>query len=98
MEENLSKGYTILWEQYIQPLKNKLKAEDEYAIMDIEKNVIKLAEMVSNICNSTSTIRNFTTRILEANYYLHYVDGNDMKLSRFINVFMEKRKVAEACE
>jgi hypothetical protein len=60
-------------------------------------DVIGLLEIISEICNSTTTISNFTMRMMEANYNLHYINGEGMDLSKYITVFTERTKVAEQC-
>jgi hypothetical protein len=94
---NLSCGYTIIWEQCNQALKNKIKTHPEFESAELMSDVIGLLEIISEICNSTTTISNFTMRMMEANYNLHYINGEGMDLSKYVTVFTERTKVAEQC-
>jgi hypothetical protein len=95
---NLSCGYSILWEQCNQPLKNKMKTHSLFADAEANSDVIELLEIVSEICNSTTTITHNTMRMMEeANYNLHYINGEGMELCKYATVFAERTKVAEQC-
>jgi hypothetical protein len=94
---NLACGYSILWEQCNQPLKNKIKTSSKYADAEANGDVIELLEIISVICNSTTTISHYTMRMMEANYNLHYINGEGMELSKYATVFAERTKVAEQC-
>jgi hypothetical protein len=94
---NLSCGYSILWEQCNQPLKNKIKTDPRFADVEAISDVIELLEIISEICNSTTTISHYTMRMMEANYNLHYINGEGMELSKYATVFAERTKVAEQC-
>jgi hypothetical protein len=61
-------GYSILWEQYNQPLKNKIKTSSKFVEAEANSDVIELLEIISVICNSTTTISHYTMRMMEANY------------------------------
>jgi hypothetical protein len=91
---NLSFGYSILWEQWNQPLKNKVKTNSQYAVAEAESDVMELLEIISEICNSTTTISHYTMRMMED---IHYINGEGMELSKYAIVFAERTKVAERC-
>jgi hypothetical protein len=57
---NLSYGYSILWEQCSQPLKNKIKTNPRFVQAETSSDVIDLLKIISEICNSTTTISHFT--------------------------------------
>jgi hypothetical protein len=94
---NLSCGYSILWEQCNQPLKNKIKTDLRFVDTEANSDVTELLEIISEICNSTTTISHYTMRMMETNYNLHYINGEEMELSKYATVFAERTKVAEQC-
>jgi hypothetical protein len=78
-------------------LKNKIKTHLRFHEAEDDSNVIDLLAIISEICNSTTTISHFTMRMMEANYNLHYINGEGMELSKYVTVFAERTKVAEQC-
>jgi hypothetical protein len=46
---HLSRGYSILWEQCIQPLKNKIKTNSRYVDADAISDVMELLKIISSV-------------------------------------------------
>jgi hypothetical protein len=94
---NLPCGYSILWEQFNQPPKNTIKTNLRFVDAEARSDVMELLEITSEICNSTTTISHYTMRMMEANYNLHYINGEGMESSKYPTVFAERTKVAKQC-
>ena len=94
---NLAKGYSILWDQCDVALKRKIKVHPDYVTAKDKDNVMSLLTIISEICNSTSTVTHYTARMMEALYNLLYVDGNKHSLTDYMTYFEERSKAALAC-
>lgn len=96
VHKNLSSCYAIIWDQMTNPLKNKLKADDEFRIIEEEKDACKLWTLISKICNKVTSIDDFSTRLFDSLYSIIELTGNKMSLSDYYDHFVERRKQCKA--
>ena len=94
---NLARSYSILWDQCDVVLKRKIKLHHKYETVKDEEDVMTLLSIISEICNSTSTVTHYTARMVESLYNLLLVDGNKHSLTDYTTYFEERAKAATAC-
>ena len=96
VHKNLSSCYAIIWDQMTNPLKNKLRADDDFRNIEDEKNACKLWTLISKVCNKVTGIDDFSTRLFDSLYSIIELSGNKMSLSDYYDHFLERRKQCKA--
>eukprot|EP00536_Pseudo-nitzschia_multiseries_P002498 jgi/Psemu1/5686/gm1.5686_g len=82
VNKNLFSCYAIIWGRLTLTLRNKLKAETTFPVIEQSKDTPGLFKLITTICNGTSTIGHKPTTIV-TKYYKH---------------FAKRQKAAELCD
>eukprot|EP00536_Pseudo-nitzschia_multiseries_P018072 jgi/Psemu1/54022/gm1.54022_g len=93
----LSACYTIIWGQLTLNLQNKIKADPDYAKVEVKKDAPKLYKLVAKLCNkATTSIDHVPTSQVELVVYsILKLSGNKTSLSDYYDTFTEHRRNAK---
>ena len=94
--KNLSSCYAIIWGQCSNSLKNRIKADPDYATADDTKDSCNLFAIITKICNRVSTIDHVPTSFVESLYSLMNISGDKMSLSDYYEHFTARRKASSS--
>ena len=94
--KNLSSCYAIILGQCTNSLKNKIKADPDYATADTHKNSCALFAIITKTCNRVSSIDHVPTNFVESLYSMMDITGDKMSVSDYYDHFVARRKAASS--
>ena len=93
LEKNLTACYAIIWGQMSNTLRNQVCREATFKNIEDERDAPGLFNLIGLICNKTTTITHYPTRMLEALQLVLTLSGDKMNLADYYKYFVAKRKM-----
>lgn len=96
VKRNLSTCFSIIWNQMDRTLKNQVEKDPRYAKAYDDLDAPKLYTIMSDICNSSSTVDHYESRYVELLYNLLMCSGKNHTLAEYYELFNHRVKSAQA--
>ena len=77
VKADLSKSYSILWEQCNLALQNVISLDEDFELYDEDNDVIMLYAQIQRICHGSTHHQNCIMSVMESIYNYHFIKGDD---------------------